>query len=116
VRLGQEPRLEDPAPVLVRDAALPPVTDRFDHRHADVARLVLDRVDHRLDALADHNRLNLGHVITSLRRSRNTVSLQIPSRFAMRSRVPTTRKPQASCRARLALFSGKIDVWIVQIS
>src|SRR4051812_43961098 len=48
-RLRQEPRLEDASAVLVRDAALAPVADRLDHGHADVARLLLDRVDHRLD-------------------------------------------------------------------
>src|SRR5689334_1946240 len=44
-RLGQEARLEDAAPVLVGDAALPSVADRLDDRHADVAGLHLDRVD-----------------------------------------------------------------------
>src|SRR5262249_45376773 len=91
------------------------VTDRLDHGHADVAGRMLDRVDDRLDALADHYRFDLDHVITSLRRSRNTVSRQTPSRFAIRSRVPTTRKPHFWCNARLARFSGKIDVWTVQI-
>src|SRR4051812_19227807 len=33
-RLRQEPRLEDAAAVLVRDAALAPVADRLDDRHA----------------------------------------------------------------------------------
>src|SRR3954453_18123997 len=36
-RLRQEPRLEDPAAVLVRHAALTAVPDRLDHRDADVA-------------------------------------------------------------------------------
>src|SRR5437868_12069795 len=40
-RLRQEARLEHAPAVLVRDAALTPVTDRLDHRHADVARLLL---------------------------------------------------------------------------
>src|SRR5438067_330046 len=34
-RLRQEARLEHAAAVLVRDAALPAVADRLDHRHAD---------------------------------------------------------------------------------
>jgi len=33
----------------------------------------------------------------------------------MRSRVPTARNPAARCRARLAVFSGKIPDWMVQI-
>src|SRR2546425_6383642 len=115
MRLRQEPRLEHAAAVFVRDAALAPVSDRLDDRDADVTGLLLDRVDHRLDTLADDDRLDLDHVITSLRRSRNTVSRHTPSRFAIRSRVPTTRKPQRSCSARLARFSGKIAVWIVQM-
>src|SRR5947199_6127558 len=99
----------------MRDATLTSVTDRLDYRHPDVARRVLDRVDHRLDPLPDHHCLDLDHWITSLRRSRNTVSLHTPSRFAIRSRVPTIRKPHAWWRARLARFSGKTEVWIVQI-
>ena len=60
-RLRQEPRLEDAAAVLVRDAALAAVADRLDHRHADVAGRVLDGVDHRLDALTDDDRFDLVH-------------------------------------------------------
>src|SRR3954452_15250032 len=60
-RLGQEARFEDAAAVLVRDAALPAVADRLDDRHADVPGLLLDRVDHRLDPLPDHHRLDLDH-------------------------------------------------------
>ena len=114
-RLRQEARLEHAAAVLVRHAALASVADRLDHGHAHVAGLRLDRVDHRLDPLADHDRLDLRHVITSLRRSRTTTSLQTPSSFPSRSCVPTTRKPHFSCSARLASFSGKTPVWIVQI-
>src|SRR3954453_12692063 len=110
-RLRQEARLEDATTVLVRDAALASVTDCLDDGHADVTGLVLDGVDHRLDALAHDDGLDLDHK----RRSRKTVSLQIPSRFAIRSRVPTTRNPQRSCSAIDARFSGKIDVWIIQI-
>ena len=33
----------------------------------------------------------------------------------MRSRVPTMRNPAAWCRARLAVFSGKMPDWMVQI-
>src|ERR671936_2419704 len=97
VRLRQEPRLEDASAILVRDAALPTVTDRFDHRHADVSRFVLDRVDHRLDALAYDDCLDFDHVISFERRSRNTVSRHTPSRFATRSRTPTMRKPHFWC-------------------
>jgi hypothetical protein len=45
----------------VGHAALAAVTDRLDNRHADVPRCLLDRVDHRLDALADHHCLDLDH-------------------------------------------------------
>ena len=38
-RLRQEPRLEDPPAVLVRDPALPAVADRLDDGHADVSGL-----------------------------------------------------------------------------
>ena len=58
-RLGQEPRLEDPPAVLVRDAALTAVPDRLDDGHADMAGLLLDGVDDRLDALPDYDRLDL---------------------------------------------------------
>src|SRR5579859_4002532 len=60
-RLRQEARLEDPAAVLVGDAALAPMADRLDDRDPDVPGLVLDRVDHGLDPLADHHRLHLDH-------------------------------------------------------
>src|SRR5204863_1963602 len=115
MRLRQEPRLEDPSAVLVRHPALAAVADRLDHGHADVPSLRLDRVDHRLDALANHHRLHLRHVITSLRRSNTTTSRQTPSSFPSFSCVPTTRNPHRSCSARLASFSGKTPVWIVQI-
>src|SRR6266516_3132971 len=65
LRLREKARLEDPAAVLVRDAALAPVTDRLDDSHAYVPGLLLDRVDHGLDPLPDHNRFNLGHPLTS---------------------------------------------------
>src|SRR4051794_33764664 len=61
VRLGQEPRLEDAAPVLVRDPALAPVTDRLHDRHAHVPGRLLHRVDHGLDSLPDDDRLHLDH-------------------------------------------------------
>src|SRR5947207_2453121 len=61
LRLRQEARLEDAAAVLVRDASLASVTDRLDHGHADVPSRVLDRVDHGLDALPDHDGLDLVH-------------------------------------------------------
>src|SRR5579885_3551078 len=64
-RLRQEPRLEDAAPVLVRDAALAAVPDRLDHRDADVARRLLDGVDHRLDALPDDYGFDLVHQAAS---------------------------------------------------
>src|SRR3954453_5812957 len=60
-RLRQEPRLEHAAAVLVRDSALPPVTDRLDDRHADVTGRLLHRVDHRLDPLPDYDCLDLDH-------------------------------------------------------
>ncbi len=46
----------------------------------------------------------------SERRSSNTVSRQMPSSRPMRSRTPTVRKPAEWCSARLARFSGKIEV------
>ena len=33
----------------------------------------------------------------------------------MRSRMPIVRNPQVWCTARLAVLSGKIPVWIVQM-
>src|SRR3954463_14859785 len=59
--LRQEPRLEHTPAVLVRDAALPAVADRLDDGDADVARRVLDGVDHGLDPFPDHDRLHLHH-------------------------------------------------------
>ncbi len=50
-----------------------------------------------------------------LRRSTRTVSRQWPPCRPMRSRVPITRKPARSCTTRLAVFSGKMPDWIVQI-
>src|SRR3954454_3936671 len=61
--LGQEPRLEHPPAVLVRDPALPAVTDRLDDGHSDVTGRVLDGIDHGLDPLSDHDRLNLHHAL-----------------------------------------------------
>src|ERR1700694_4990235 len=60
-RLRQEARLEDPAAVLVGDAALAPMADRLDDRDAAGPGFVLDRVDDGLDALPDHHRLHLDH-------------------------------------------------------
>jgi hypothetical protein len=60
-RLRQEARLERATAVLVRDAALAPVPDRLDDRHADMAGLLLDGVDHRLDPLPHDHRLDLDH-------------------------------------------------------
>ena len=45
-----------------------------------------------------------------LRRSRRRVSRQTPSRWPMRSRRPTTRKPAPWWTARLVEFSGKMPV------
>src|SRR5262245_43568270 len=59
--LRQEPRLEHTTAVLVCDAALPSVADRLDDGHADVTGRILDGVDHGLDPLADHDRLDLHH-------------------------------------------------------
>ena len=113
-RLRQEARLEHAAAVLVRDAALAPVADRLDHRHADVARLLLDRVDHRLDPLADHDRLDLRHARPPPIAFENTTSRQTrPARRSARAR--RRAEPHPRCRRRLASFSGKIQVWIVQI-
>ena len=44
-----------------------------------------------------------------------TLSCQAPSRWAIRSRVPTTRQPQRAWSARLAVLPARIEVWIVQI-
>src|SRR5438067_2991578 len=114
-RLRQEARFEDTPPVLVRDAALASVTDRLDHRDADVACLLLDGVDHGLDALADDYGLHLDHSVTSLRRSNSNVSRHRPSSCAIRSRRPTTRNPALSSSRRLASFSRKTLVCSVQI-
>src|SRR5262245_29636253 len=61
-RLRQEPRLEDATAVLVRDAALPPVSDGLDHGYADVPGRLLDCIDHGFDPLPDHHRLHLHHL------------------------------------------------------
>src|SRR6185503_7133164 len=80
-RLRQEPRLEDPSAVLVRDAALPPVTDRLDDGDADVPRRVLDRIDDGLDPLADHRRLHFHHSPLLSRRTKRgpgSTSIALP--------------------------------------
>ena len=79
-RLRQEARLEDAPSVLVRDPALAPVTYRLDDRHAHVPGLLLDGVDHDLDAFPQDDCLDLGHVTTSLRRSTSRTSRQTRSR------------------------------------
>jgi hypothetical protein len=65
-RLRQEARLEGAAAVLVRHAALAPVPDRLDDRDADMAGLLLDRVDHGLDPLPHDHRLDLDHLAPSV--------------------------------------------------
>src|SRR5215203_2976247 len=69
-------RPDDPVAGLVARAGR--VYDRLDHGHAHVPRLRLDRVDHGLDALADHDRFHFRHEMTSERRSRTTTTLQTP--------------------------------------
>jgi hypothetical protein len=76
VRLRQEPRLEDAAAVLVRDALLAPVPDRLDHRHADVSRVLLDRLHDRLDAVSHDHGLHLDH--PSLTASRSWTTKKAP--------------------------------------
>src|SRR5215210_1255665 len=114
-RLRQEARLEHAPAVLVRDPALAAVTDCLDDRHADVPRLLLDRVDHGLDPLAQDDSLHLRHVTTSLRRSSRTTSLQTPCNRPIRSCVPSGRKPKRRSRPRLSSFSGKTPVCSVQM-
>src|SRR5437762_5076061 len=65
-----------------------------------MAGLLLDRVDHNLDPLAQDDRLHLGHVTTSLRRSSKTTSRQTPCNRPIRSWVPSTRKPNRCRRDR----------------
>ena len=43
------------------------------------------------------------------------MSCQTPSRCAIRSRRPTSRKPARRCSSRLGSFAAMIAVWIVQI-
>ena len=62
MRLREESRLEDAPPVLVGDATLLAVPDRLDHGDADVPGLGLDRIHHRLDAVANDDRLNFHHL------------------------------------------------------
>ena len=108
----QEPGLEDPSPVLVRDSAPAAMADRLDDGDPDVSRELLDRIDHGLDALPSHHCLDLDHgALLSMK----TTSRQTPLCRPIRSRVPTTRKPQRLCSSSDATFSGKIPVWIVQI-
>ena len=61
-RLRQEARLEDAAPVLVRDALLATVADGLDHGDADVPGRGLDGLHHRLDAVSDDDRFNFHHL------------------------------------------------------
>src|SRR6266516_1892864 len=75
LRLREEARFEDPSPILVRDAALAPVTDRLDHRHAHVPGRLLDRVDHGLDALSDDYGFDLVHQAAISSASSATVSV-----------------------------------------
>src|SRR5512133_2284408 len=113
--LRQEARLEHAAAVFVCDPTFAAVPDRFDDRHADVAGLLLDRVDHDLDPLSQDDCFDLRHVTTSLRRSSRTTSRQMPCRRPLRSWVPSTRKPKRRRSPRLGSFSGKTPVWSVQI-
>jgi hypothetical protein len=53
--------------------------------------------------------------MSGLRRSRSSTSRQRPLCWPMRSRLPTSRKPTAWCSATLAVFSGKIPDWMVQM-
>src|SRR5262249_13026751 len=52
---------------------------------------------------------------TGLRRSVRTVSRQTPRSWAIRSRRPTSRNPQARCSRRLASFSGNVAPCSVQM-
>ena len=79
-------------------------------RRLELVRLRRPQRLRRLPALA--RLTDTGH---GSRRSRRIVSCQTPSRWAMRSRRPTTRKPTASWRRRLATLEAMIEVWIVQI-
>ena len=96
-RLRQEARLEHAPAVLVRDPTLTAVTDRLDDGHAHMPRLLLDRVDHRLDALADDDGLDLGHPILLDRRldqhdvSPDAVQLSEPARARPRRESRTAR-------------------------
>ena len=57
----------------------------------------------------DQQPLDVGSLRSNVgeRRSRKSVSRHTPSSWAIRSRLPTTRKPTRSCSVRLAVFSGK---------
>src|SRR5579884_569664 len=94
-RLRQEARLEDAPPVLVRDAALLAVADGLDHGDPHVPRGLLDRVDHRLDPLADHDRLHLHHPRSSLNdkspRTRRSPEAPMPRDRATVGAVTRTR-------------------------
>ena len=102
--------------VLVRDATLAAVADRLDHGHADVSGLLLDRVDHRLDALADDHCLDLDHcnhlrfVVPGGPVPPAPSSLADSLAHADDAEAARGVQPQAG-----AVFSGKIAVWIVQM-
>src|SRR5207253_2029268 len=89
-------RLEHATPVLMRNPALAAVTNRLDDGHADVARLLLDGVDHRLDTFADYDSFDFDHVIRGLRRSSRKVSRHRPSRLPIRSRKPASATRRSS--------------------
>src|SRR4029077_7116337 len=91
----------------------PAVADRLDHGDPDMASLGLDRVDHGLDSLPDHDCLHLDPA-QGLLLSSSTVSRQTPSSCPIRSRVPTTRKPQRWWNSMLATLSAKIDACTAQ--
>src|SRR5439155_23024104 len=102
-------------PVLGRYAALAPVARWLDDGDAGRGRTLLEGFEHRLDSFSDDYGFPFGHSITSLRRSRKTTSRQTPSSCPIRSRTPTSRKPERLSSARLASFSEKTPVSSVQI-
>jgi len=81
------------------------------HSNYNAAAFGLPRCGVRITALRRSKLPRCDIQTTTLRRSNSSVSRQTPCRRAMRSRRPTSRKPQRRCNVTLAVFSGKIEAW-----
>ena len=115
-RLRQEARLEDAPAVLVRDAALAAVADRLDHGHADVARLPprRRRSPSRSARGSPLPRPSSSDHLRSSFEQQHVAPHAVAARRAARARRRRGSRSRDGAR-RLALFSGKIPAWSVQM-